>query len=303
MKIASAAIVSLAVGTLAFALVAYWNIRVASRDEEHARRIGHLPSERPESRIPGADAVRPFSAILAGVGAGAKPAAVLAAFAGIGLIVGGLLYPALGLPGPLLGVACAAVGVRAFAVYREAKRAKAFGRQLPDMLLMAAQNLSAGMSVETAFASVARFAPQPAKDEFQKVSDEVRFGRIPIDKALERMAARTGDKEAGFLAVAVGVQKIGGGNLAELLQSTAMRIESKQELQGDIDAITSQGRYASKFIALFPFLVLGTVVFGAPDIGAAFWASPYWPFVLAALAALDAAALVAVRRIYRMPTD
>ena len=80
-------------------------------------------------------------------------------------------------------------------------------------------------------------------------------------------------------------------------------MESTQELQGDIDAITSQGRYASKFIAVFPFLVLAVVVFGAPDIGAAFWASLYWPLVVAGLIVLDAAALVAVRRIYKMPTD
>ena len=99
-----------------------------------------------------------------------------------------------------------------------------------------------------------------------------------------KLAERTGNKDAEFLAVAVGVQKIGGGNLAELLESTAERIESKQELQGDIDAITSQGRYASKFIAVFPFLVLGAVVLGAPDRGAAFWASAWWPLVLAALA-------------------
>lgn len=303
MKIVAAAIVSLALGTLAFALIAYWNIRVASRDKDYARRIGYPPSERLASRALEANERRPFSAILAGESFGTKPLAALAAFAGIGLLAGSLLCPVLGPSGPLLGAACAAVGSRAFAARQKAKRKKAFSGQLADALLMAAQNLSAGMSVEAAFASVARFAPQPAKSEFRKVSDEVRFGRVPVEKALERMAMRTGDKEAGFLAVAVGVQKIGGGNLAELLQSTAMRIESKQELQGDIDAITSQGRYASKFIALFPFLVLGTVVFGAPDIGAAFWASPYWPLVLAALTALDAAALVAVRRIYRMPTD
>lgn len=297
------AVVALALAALACALVAYQHISVASRDAEYSRRIGYSARGNPAAREPRTGFGRALSASLTRAGVEASPAAVLAASASACLIIGGLLHLAIGPAGLPLGIACAAVAARALVAHLGARRAKSFGRQLADALPMAAQHLRAGMSVETAFASVARFLPEPAKGEIQRVSDEVRFGRVPIDEALGRMAERTGDKDAEFLATAVGVQKVGGGNLAELLESTAERIESKQELQGDIDAITSQGRYASKFIAVFPFLVLGVVVFGAPDIGAAWWASPYWPFVVAALAALDVSALVAVRRIYKMPTD
>lgn len=298
------AIMALALATLAFALVTYWNISVASRDAEYARRIGYTARTSAEiAREPRTGFGRSFSANLTRAGIEAKPSAVLTAVASACMLAGSMLYFAFGAAGFLAGVASVAVGARAIMGYLGARRAKSFGRQLADALPMTAQHLRVGMSVETAFASVARFVPQPAKDEFQRVADEVRFGRVPIDKALGRMAARTGNKDAEFLAVAVGVQKIGGGNLAELLESTAARMESTQELQGDIDAITSQGRYASKFIAVFPFLVLAVVVFGAPDIGTAFWASPWWPLVVSALIVLDAAALVAVRRIYKMPTD
>lgn len=304
MNIAATAIMALALATLAFALVMFWNIQVASHDAEYARRIGYTARMSAENtREPKTGFGRSFSAGLTRAGIETRPFAVLAAVASACMLVGSLLYLVLGAAGFVAGIACAAVGARALMGYLGARRAKSFGRQLADALPMTAQHLRAGMSVETAFASVARFVPQPAKDEFQRVADEVRFGRVPIDKALGHMAVRTGDKDAEFLATAVGVQKIGGGNLAELLESTAARMESTQELQGDIDAITSQGRYASKFIAVFPFLVLGVVVFGAPDIGAAFWASPYWPLVVVALIVLDAAALVAVRRIYKMPTD
>lgn len=303
MSMAGTVIIALALAALACALVSYRHISVASRDAEFSRRIGYSARGNTAAREPRSGFGRALAAALAKAGIEASPAAVLAASAGVCLIVGGLLHLAIGLAGLPLGIACGAVAARALVAYLGARRAKSFGRQLADALPMAAQHLRAGMSVETAFSSVARFLPQPAKGEFRRVSDEVRFGRVPIDDALGRMAERTGDKDAEFLAVAVGVQKVGGGNLAELLESTAERIESKQELQGDIDAITSQGRYASKFIAVFPFLVLAVVVFGAPDIGAAFWASPYWPFVVAALVALDVSALVAVRRIYKMPTD
>lgn len=298
------AIMALALATLAFALVTYWNISVASRDAEYARRIGYTARTNAENaREPRTGFGRSFSSSLTRAGIEARPSAVLAAGASACMLAGSLLYFVLGAAGFLAGVACVAVGARALMSYLGTRRAKSFGRQLADALPMTAQHLRAGMSVETAFASVARFVPQPAKDEFQRVADEVRFGRVPIEKALGHMAARTGNTDAEFLATAVGVQKIGGGNLAELLESTAARMESTQELQGDIDAITSQGRYASKFIAVFPFLVLAVVVFGAPDIGAAFWASLYWPLVVAGLIVLDAAALVAVRRIYKMPTD
>lgn len=298
------AIMALALATLAFALVMFWNIQVASRDAEYARRIGYAARTKAENaREPRTGFGRSFSSSLTRAGIEARPSAVLVATASACMLAGSLLYFAFGAAGFFAGVACVSVGARALMGYLGARRAKSFGRQLADALPMASQHLRAGMSVETAFASVARFVPQPAKDEFQRVADEVRFGRVPIDKALGHMAARTGNTDAEFLATAVGVQKVGGGNLAELLESTAARMESTQELQGDIEAITSQGRYASKFIAVFPLLVLAVVVFGAPDIGAAFWASPYWPLVVAALIVLDAAALVAVRRIYKMPTD
>lgn len=303
MSIAAIPIAASALAVLALALVAYWHIRVESRDAEFARRIGYSARTGQVAREPRTAFGRSLSSSLARAGIAARPSAVLAAMASACVLSGSLLCFVLGAAGFPIGIACAIVVARAVVGYLGARRAKSFGRQLADALPMAAQHLRAGMSVEAAFASVARFVPQPAKDEFSRVADEVRYGRVPIDKALARMAARTGDKDAEFLSVAVGVQKIGGGNLAELLESAAERIESKQELQGDIDAITSQGRYASKFIAVFPFLVLGVVVFGAPDIGAAFWASAWWPPVVAALVVLDAAALVAVRRIYKMPTD
>lgn len=302
MGMTASAIVALALGTLAFSLIVFWNIRVDARDAEFARRIGYR-AKPGVAREPRTGLGRSVRALSSRAGIEAPPAALLAATASCGMLAGVCLQAFLGPLGFLFGLVGTALGARGVLGYLGARRTKSFGKQLADVLPMAAQHLRAGMSVETAFASVSRFAPEPAKGEFERVADEVRFGRVPIDKALEHMAARTGDKDAEFLAVAVGVQKIGGGNLADLLESTSSRIESKQELQGDIDAITSQGRYASKFIAVFPPLVLAIVVFGAPDIGAAFWASTLWPFVVAALVALDVCALAAVRRIYKMPTD
>lgn len=302
MSFTAAAIVALALAALACALVAYWNIRVAERDAEFARRIGYR-AKPGGAREPRTGLGRSLSALSSRAGIEAPPSALVAVTAACGLLAGVCLHAYFGVPGFLLGFAGTVLGGRGVLGYLGARRSKSIGKQLADVLPMAAQHLRAGMSVETAFASVSRFAPEPAKGEFERVADEVRFGRVPIDKALEHMAARTGDKDAEFLAVAVGVQRIGGGNLAELLDSTSERIESKQELQGDIDAITSQGRYASKFIAVFPFLVLAVVVLGAPDIGAAFWASPLWPLVVATLVVLDVSALAAVRHIYKMPTD
>lgn len=303
MNAAATAIAATALATLAFALVVFRNIQVAARDAEYARRIGYpTRSVADAGHEPKARFARSLSTGLARAGIDAEPSALLAA-AGACVLAGSLLHPVLGAAGFPAGVACAAVGARALVRHAGAKRARSFGRQLADALPMAAQHLRAGTSLETAFVSIARFVSQPAKSELQRVADEVRFGRVPIDEALGHMAARTADKDAEFLSVAVGVQRIGGGNLADLLESTAARMAAKQELRDDIDAITSQGRYASKLIAACPFLVLAVVVLGAPDIGTAFWASPYWPLVMAALIALDVAALAAIRRIYKMPID
>ena len=303
MQIVAASVAALSLAALVVALVAYRNIKVSARDADYARRIGYASRAGKPAWEPKTGIGRTASSLLARSGTEVSAPVALASLAIACLVAGLGFYALFGWAGFCLGIVAVVVGIWGTVSYLGRRRAKSFGRQLADILPMVAQHLRAGMSVESAFASVARYVPEPAKSELQRVSDEVRYGRAPLEKALENMALRTGDKDAAFLSVAVGVQKIGGGNLADLLDSSAERIEAKQELQGDIDAITSQGRWASKFIAVIPFVILAIVVLGAPDIGADFWASPLWPLVVASIAALDALALVSIRRIYKMPTD
>lgn len=305
MGIIAASIAALSLAILAIALVTYRNIKVTARDAEYARRIGYA-SRKDGTRgayEPKTGLGRTMSARLTRTGADISLPAALCALALACLVAGFGLYALFGAIGFFAGVVVVVAGTYGLVGYLGGRRAKSFGSQLADVLPMAAQHLRSGMSVETAFASVARYIPEPAKGEFSRMSDEVRFGRLSLDKAFDNMAARTGDEDARFLATAIGVQKVGGGNLADLLDSSAERIEAKKELQGDIDAITSQGRWASKFVSIFPFLILAVVVFGAPDIGADFWASPLWPLVVAAIVVLDVLSLLAIRHIYKMPTN
>lgn len=283
------------------------NIRVEESDRERALRMarelkGASDKASSHTGIRNSAAHR-ISALATEAGIDAKVPEVLGALTGLVLIGFAIGYLVTGV---LFGIVCALcvpvlviVGLRAKAT----NRAKAFDRQFSGALMMVAQSMASGMSVETAFASVARYSPEPLKGELVRMSAEVRFGRLPLDVALARLAERTGSNDVAFLATVTRVQKTSGGGLSSVLESTAKRLEARIRLRGLVDSVTSSARWTSKIIAAIPFVVLAALVFGAPDIGKTFWESPAWPSVIVAIAVLDVLGLYVMKRLYQMKVE
>lgn len=283
------------------------NIRVEESDRERAARMAAElkgASDKASARTGIRDsAAGRISALATEAGIDAGASDVLGALAGLALVGFALGYL---VAGALFGVACAlcapALAVVALRA-RATSRAKAFDRQFSGALMMVAQSMASGMSVETAFASVARYSPEPLKSELVRMSAEVRFGRLPLDVALARLAERTGSNDVAFLATVTRVQKTSGGGLSSVLESTAKRLEARIRLRGLVDSVTSSARWTSKLIAAIPFVVLAALVFGAPDIGKTFWESPAWPSVVIAIAVLDVLGLYVMKRLYQMKVE
>lgn len=206
------------------------------------------------------------------------------------------------------GIAVAIIGGAGFSILvmrRIIRRRKvdSFDRQLQNALPMVAQNLRAGQTIQTAFSSVGECMSDPLKRELARVNTEVTLAGLPLEDALEALARRTDSQDVAFLATTIGVQKVGGGKMAELIDTVAARITRRQALRRHIKAVTAQARLVSKIIACTPIAVLALFVIGSPEIARTFWASSAWPLVIFVVIVLDAVGLLCVRQIYSMPVD
>lgn len=171
-------------------------------------------------------------------------------------------------------------------------------RQLADVLPLVAEMLRGGASPESAFATVAPCTADPLGGELSRASREVAAANRTLPQALESLAKRAKDADLDLLASAVAVQKEGGGNLADVLDSLALTVQKKTEMRGHVEAITSSARMSAALVGCMPPALLALLSLASPSYMADFWASGVWPGILALVAVLDLAGLAAIRRLY-----
>jgi tight adherence protein B len=133
-----------------------------------------------------------------------------------------------------------------------ARRAKAFDRQLPDMLATIASTLRAGHGLRTALRSVADDGSPPASEELVRVLGEERLGR-PLDEAINAMCKRIGSEDMEYVATAINVQSQAGGSLATLFDTLSETVRERQRHTRKVRALTSMGRMSATILICLPF--------------------------------------------------
>lgn len=123
--------------------------------------------------------------------------------------------------------------------------------QLPDALLLIAGGLRSGSSLSQAIAMMLGEMPAPVGDEFGLFLREQRLGRS-FDDALAGLEQRVPIEETRLLGAALRIAHETGGNLAETLEQLADALRSKLQIEGKIDALTSQGRLQGWVMGLLP---------------------------------------------------
>ncbi len=121
------------------------------------------------------------------------------------------------------------------------KERKKFDNQLPEVLTLLATSLRAGYSIMQAIEAVAAEAPEPSNREFGQAMAEIRLGRPMID-ALGDIAVRMESQDFEWTVMAIAIQREVGGNLAEVLQSTAETMLFRNRFRREVKALTAEGR-------------------------------------------------------------
>jgi tight adherence protein B len=135
------------------------------------------------------------------------------------------------------------------------KRLTMFNNQLGDMLNLMVNGLRAGYSTLQAMEAVSKELPVPICDEFRRVVQEMQLG-ISMEEALDHLIRRINSDDLDLVITAINVQREVGGNLAEILDVISYTIRERVRSQGEIAALTAQGRMTAWVISLLPVILL-----------------------------------------------
>lgn len=135
------------------------------------------------------------------------------------------------------------------------RRREAFEEQLPDVLDLIAGSLRAGWGLQQAIGLVVEQSAPPASIEFARVQAEARLG-VPVEQALEKMAARLGSEDFRWTVAAIAVQRDVGGNLAEVLDIVARTMRERAQTRRQVKALTAEGRLSAVVLIALPFVEL-----------------------------------------------
>ncbi len=144
-------------------------------------------------------------------------------------------------------------------------RQKKFQAQLVDTLNLVANSLKAGYSFLQSVEMVAKESQPPTNEEYARVVRENSMG-MPIDDALEALAARMESPDLDLTVTVVLITRQIGGNLAEILESIAATIRERLQLKGQIAALTAQGKMGGVVISALPFGLYGIMHMLNPEV-------------------------------------
>jgi tight adherence protein B len=204
--------------------------------------------------------------------------------------------------GSLAGGAAAAVVailVMRFLLRRKSQQyAELLFRHIPDVTSFVTRAVRAGLPVADALQGVSRERPPPTREEFARVMAEAALGE-PVETALARLYRRTQVREYAFFAVALGVNRQTGGNLAETLEILGDTVRRRVAMVAKARALSSEARTSAAVLGALPFVV-GLVISAInPGYMNDLFTDPRGANVILAFVVLLACGLLSIRWIIR----
>jgi tight adherence protein B len=156
-----------------------------------------------------------------------------------------------------IAFAVASCPVACLYVLRE-KRRRDFDDLLPEAVDLMARGLRAGHSIAAVLEMVGNEIADPLGTEFRALHKEQSLG-LPIRDAMMDLIDRMPLDDMRFLATAILLQKESGGNLAQILDKTAVVMRERARLKGQLRIYTAQGRITGWILCAAPFLMFALI--------------------------------------------
>jgi tight adherence protein B len=145
-----------------------------------------------------------------------------------------------------------------FVSWRRSKRRREFADQLAEALAQVAGSLRAGHSLAQSLDTVASQMPSPAGDEFLRVVREIQLGQ-PLTVALGHMVERVKNDDLVMVVASISINRQIGGNLADILDTTAETIRERVRIKREIQVLTAQQRISGYVLVVLP-VALGAIL-------------------------------------------
>jgi len=146
-----------------------------------------------------------------------------------------------------------------FVSYRRGKRRREFANQLAEALAQMAGSLRAGHSLLQSLDTVARQLPAPAGEEFMRVVREMQLGQ-PMPVALGHLAERIKSEDLIMVIASININRQIGGNLADILDTTAETIRERVRIKREIQVLTAQQRISGYVLVALPIGLAGVLM-------------------------------------------
>ncbi len=156
--------------------------------------------------------------------------------------------------GLLAGIVLTGVAAHAFLGFRAGRRAKAFEAALPDTLQLVASSIRTGFSLPQALDAAAQGGSQPMSAELNRAIAEARLG-APLEDGLDRIADRMGSQDLRWTVMAIRIQREVGGNLSEVLHTTAATMRDRAAMRRRVRALSAEGRLSAYILIALPLLL------------------------------------------------
>jgi len=164
------------------------------------------------------------------------------------------------LPGILALVSALLAGCLPYVylVIQRERRFRECDRLLPEAVDLMARALRAGHALPAVLQMVGEEVSEPLGLEFRKLHEQQQVG-LPLREAVMNMVEHIPSDATRFLATAILLQKETGGNLATILDKTAMVARERERLRGQVRVYTAQGRATAWILCAIPFLMVAVL--------------------------------------------
>lgn len=153
------------------------------------------------------------------------------------------------------GVFAALLSYWSLFAIRKNKHIERLNEQLSEVCRLLSNSARAGMTVSQGIEMVSNEVSSPSKEEFQRITNELRLG-VSFDKVMEELQERVPSRDFQLFASTLMIQKRSGGNLHAVLNEMASTLEERKKLKQEIKTMTAEQRYVSYFVPALPIFLL-----------------------------------------------
>jgi tight adherence protein B len=142
-----------------------------------------------------------------------------------------------------------------------ARRRRQFDQQVPDTLQMFSGGLRAGHSLLRAVDAAGQESQPPMSEELGRIVNETRIGR-DLGESLADVARRTRSEDFLSISQAIEIHREVGGDLAEVLDHLGDTVRDRNQVRGQIRALSAEGRMSAMVLMALPVVMfLGLTLF------------------------------------------